>query len=83
MRQWERSETQIPVVSALPTMPVPATYSRLRAAAECSGCCWCGEGGHMKVRCPGYQKNSMTERAVHYLDHINTRTRIWPQGQGA
>jgi hypothetical protein len=28
------------------------------------GCCWCGEEGHLKVRCLDYQ-NGLAEGVVH------------------
>ena len=45
------------------------------------GCRWCGEEGHIKLRCPDYQRN-LAEGAVHHLDHGDTKTRMGPHGSG-
>jgi hypothetical protein len=45
------------------------------------GCRWCGEEGHIKVRCSDYQK-SLAEGVVHYLDHADMKTRMGPHGSG-
>src|SRR5205807_1108688 len=45
------------------------------------GCRWCREEGHIKLRCPDYQRN-LAEGAVHHLDHGDTKTRMGPHGSG-
>ena len=41
-------------------------------------CFWCGNEGHIKMRCPDYQ-NSLANRTVH-LQGADPRTRLGPQG---